>query len=178
MQNLLFIDLDGVMVDLQNHLIETLNFEFPLPRTEENRIVVESMWEHVHQTCPTFWEDATPMEHAQTLYNAILELCDNPYVLSATPESYGFSDRHVQCARQKRKWVQKHFGAHQAARCILTKSKLKQDVIPMFPAADRHILIDDHASNIKRWEAAGGIGIHFKNIDQALDELQMLKELP
>lgn len=178
MRNLVFIDLDGVMVNLSHHLIETLNFEFPLPRTEENRVLVESMWDHVHHNYPTFWEDAMPLEHARSLYKAILDVCDSPYVLSATPESYGFSDRHVQCARQKRKWVQTHFGPNQAARCILTKSKLKQDVIPMFPAAERHILIDDHASNIKRWEAAGGIGIHFTDINKALEELAMLREMP
>lgn len=178
MRTLVFIDLDGVMVNLEHHLIETLNFKFPLPRTEENRVIVESMWEHVHHNIPTFWEDAMPLGHAQTLYKAILDVCDSPYVLSATPESYGFSDRHIQCARQKRKWVHNQFGAHQAARCILTKSKLKQDVIHMFPAVERHILIDDHASNIKRWEAAGGIGVHFTSINQALEELAMLREMP
>ena len=36
------------------------------------------------------------------------------------------------------------------------------------------ILIDDFASNIKRWEAAGGIGILHKN---ANDTIQQLKKL-
>lgn len=178
MRTLVFIDLDGVMTNLIHHLLETLNFQFPLPRTEENRIIVESMWDHVHHNLPTFWEDIPALKHARTLYTAILDVCDSPYVLSATPESYGFSDKHVQCARQKRKWVQNQFGAHQAARCILTKSKLKQEVIPMFPAVERHVLIDDHESNIRRWESAGGVGIHFTDIDKAMEELQMLKELP
>ena len=41
-------------------------------------------------------------------------------------------------------------------------------------AKENAILIDDFASNIKRWEAAGGIGILHKN---ANDTIQQLKQL-
>ena len=41
-------------------------------------------------------------------------------------------------------------------------------------AGPNKILIDDREDTIGRWNAAGGTGIHYKNIGQVLNDLKTL----
>jgi len=43
-------------------------------------------------------------------------------------------------------------------------------------ANSKAILIDDYAKNIKQWEEAGGIAIHFKTADEAIKKLKELEQ--
>jgi 5'(3')-deoxyribonucleotidase len=170
MQNIVWIDLDGVMVDLERGLMEKFNFKFPKERSDYNKTVIDNLWDDIGKNHPTFWVDLNPLSHYKTLYEEILKTSESPIVLSATPEPYtGQFDED--CRQQKTQWVAKHLGLAQACRTIITKSKLKQDVIAQFPNC-RHILIDDHPGNIERWFKAGGSPIHHTNIESTIKALK------
>ena len=173
MKTICFIDLDGVMVNLERGLQEKLGFRFPKDRNEYNKKVVEAMWDDLAVKHPTFWFDLEPTPYQKELYHKILELDPYPIMLSATPEHYT-GEKERLCREQKISWVHKHIGPYQSLRSIITKSKLKQEYIKQLPA-DRHILIDDHPGNIQRWNTAGGIAVHHTDIEKTLKELENLK---
>lgn len=168
---MIFIDLDGVMVDLHHGLAEH-GYAMPKDRTPENKILADQIWDKIYQL-DKFWINIRPMPMFREVYNKILDICPEPMILSATPECYGFDKRHYDCVFQKTAWVHKHLGEAQAARSIITKTKLKQNVIPQISASS-HVLVDDHMSNISRWTKAGGIGIHYNTPEQVLEKLERL----
>lgn len=170
MKTMVWIDLDGVMVNLEKGLKTTMNFEFPKERTDYNREYIHNMWFQLHENHPTFWSTLEPTPYYAELYSAILAVCPTPHVLSATPEPYT-GEQNAHCVDQKTRWVCKHLGLQQALATTITKSKLKQDVIAMHPNMT-HILVDDHPGNIQRWNDAGGVGIHHTDIKKTLDALK------
>lgn len=174
MKTTVYIDLDGVMVDLYRALKEQFDFEFPHDRSQENRVVVDALWDMIAEDHPAFWRDLSPTPYKDLLFAKILELDPHPYVLSATPQPYE-EYRHQKCALQKTEWVCDHLTPELRYRTIITKSKLKQNYIVCDPRADRKILVDDHPGNIARWIAAGGIAVHHTDINRTLKELEALK---
>jgi len=166
------IDLDGVMVDLDRGLKEQLDVVLPVIRSPENQRYVDGVWDTTHATY-NFWTNLPPMPHFEELYQSILAKCDEPVIISASPVCYEFDERHDRCRQQKIDWVARYLGPEQAKRTIITKSNLKHTFISQIPA-DRHVLVDDHSSNIRRWNKAGGIGILYKHHEKALKELNSL----
>lgn len=172
MKQLIFIDLDGVMVDLERGLLEKRGFVFPEHRTPETKVQIDDMWDDISKN-RNFWSTLPPMPRFQEVYDKILTVCPNPIILSATPECYDHDDRHEDCKMQKIAWVHKNLGPAQAFRTIITKSKLKQNFMNIEPN-DQAILVDDHPGNIKRWKEAGGLGIFHDTADNAIKELDKL----
>lgn len=168
-----FIDLDGVMVDLDAGLLEQLNFKFPEERSDENKIIVDTMWDNLMDMRPTFWKDLKPMYGYLTLYDEIKTLHGAPIVLSATPTEYT-GEKEEWCKRLKIEWVRRYLGEEQARRTIITKSKLKQNFICRANGT-KSVLIDDFDSNITRWHEAGGIAIHHVGNESTIKELRKLK---
>jgi hypothetical protein len=167
----IYIDLDGVLVDLNVGLKKNYNFEFPKEKTPENKIAVESLWREIALNNPSFWKTLPATSYYMDLFDAILEVDQTPLILSATPELYTGVD-HTICQNNKIAWVREHLGEIMAYRTIITKSKLKQEQLPLPPYADRKILIDDHPGNIERWQAAGGIGIFHTSFSNTFNELK------
>lgn len=173
MSKVVWLDLDGCLVDLERGLKEKFNFEFPKDRTPENRKIIHDMWYEISKNHPNFWSELHPTPYYQKLYDAAREIHSQPIILSATPEPFTGLD-HIQCEDEKTTWVKRVLGEDQAYRTIITKSKLKQDVMKYRPEAI-HILVDDHPGNIERWIANGGIGIHHTDIDKTLNQLKAIK---
>jgi 5'(3')-deoxyribonucleotidase len=71
-------------------------------------------------------------------------------------------------ADQKRLWLSRELPQ---VREDLIKIVADKTDKPAF-AAPGEILIDDYISNIEPWREAGGIGIHFQNAIQTVEELQ------
>lgn len=173
-KTIVYIDLDGVMVDLYPSLWEKMQFRFP-ENQAENRAEIDVMWMRLAKEHPRFWVNLQPMSYAKELFAKILDLDPNPYVLSATPQPYKLHE-HENCALQKVQWVCDHLTPDLRYRTIITKSKLKQEQVNRDPFAARKILIDDHPGNIRRWIAAGGIGVHHTDINKTLEQLEELKQ--
>ena len=172
MSKKVFIDLDGVMVNLNAGLMEHYNYRFPETRTPSDVVQINNMWADISVNHPTFWFDLQPMDDYKKLYKKIQEIDPSPVILSATPEPYTDLD-DTRCRNQKISWVYKYLGPAQAYRTIITKSKLKQNFINT--AFDQNILIDDSVWNIDRWRNAGGIAIHHSDIDSTIQQLEDLK---
>lgn len=167
----LFLDLDGVLVDLHRGLKERLNFEFPSEHTDENRQKIHTMWYDISHTWPGFWSTLSPTKDYMVIYEACLTVDPLLLICSATPEPFAGADND-QCAAEKCAWVQEHLGFNQATRTIITKSKLKQT---WMQAEAINILVDDHLGNIRRWNKAGGVGIYHTNLQRTLEELSKWK---
>lgn len=67
---------------------------------------------------------------------------------------------HNNSAYWKRVWLVGHDFMPEVENCIFTSNKHKYAVNRL--TGKPNILIDDKIDNIKRWEAAGGIGIRFQ----------------
>lgn len=82
---------------------------------------------------------------------------------------------HNNSAYWKRKWLEKHDFMPEVENCIFTSNKHKYAVNRL--TGKSNILVDDKLDNIKRWEAAGGIGILFQtdkdNIEDLFKELEI-----
>lgn len=161
----IFLDLDGVMVNLELPIYEQHGVIFG--KTQEWEL--EKVWPKCGME---FWANLPPMDDHDALYSIVREF--NPVVLTAYPHTFkhGSSDA-VQCELGKRRWVYKNLGAKQAVDTIVTLSKIKQEVIPV-DAKDKssYILIDDMPRNITRWRAAGGTGILHKSAIESITALQ------
>lgn len=173
MQKIVWLDLDGCLVDLERSLVDKFNFRFPKERTPENREIIHNLWYEISNNHPNFWVDIPPTPYYKELYAAIHNVTSMVFILSATPEPFtgAHDDR---CRIEKTEWVREYLGHMQSQRTLITKSKNKQDVIARFPDFT-HILVDDHPGNIDRWRKAGGIGIHHVDINETLKQLKELE---
>lgn len=86
----------------------------------------------------------------------------NPKFLTSTGHT-----KPVEIGNQKKKWIDKRYPGTPVI--TTTASKLKAQY-----AAPNAVLIDDRAKSIDPWVEAGGIGILFKNPEQAIQELKDL----
>jgi hypothetical protein len=173
-ETVIYIDLDGVLVDLHSGIVELTGGPLPKERTPENKIKVEALWDTIAKEHPRFWLDLKPLPYAMQLYTEVLKIDPFPFILSATPENYTGSD-DSSCRQQKMAWVHKNIDPTLLHRTIITKSKLKQEQIGKSPRARRKVLIDDHPGNIARWNDAGGYGIMHTSIETTLKAIERLK---
>ena len=114
---------------------------------------------------PTFWIDLDVLSNAPRLIGGIKKFAGSYYICTSP------LGKDPNCEPQKREWVKKHLSAFSPKEVYVTHNK------PQFATqADGtpNILIDDFGKNIRAWEAAGGIGIHYenKNVDKALKALK------
>ena len=172
---IVFLDLDGVLVNMHDGLQQKTGFTFPRERSVENKVKIHKMWLDLARDHKTFWIDLEPMDRYMEIYDAAKELHATPFVLSATPENYDFGVLHRLCKDQKKAWTVKHIGDHMHSKTFITKSKLKQEWVGMEGDDYQYVLVDDHPGNIKRWKKAGGIGIHHTDVDTTLEALKGLK---
>ena len=166
-----FLDLDGVLVNLHKELKDQFNFEFPKDQSDENRQKIHDLWYMISDEHPGFWSKLAPMQDYRIIYEACLSVDPHLFICSATPEPFTDED-DWQCAGEKRDWVWHNLGWSQCQRTIITKSKLKQN---WMRPGDINILVDDHIANIKRWNKAGGVGIHHYDLQTTLKELAKWK---
>jgi hypothetical protein len=72
-----------------------------------------------------------------------------------------------QCRENKLTWLEIHGVLPRLDPVVITPPRANKGQ----HAKPGDILIDDYRLNIDRWNAAGGIGIHFQNALQAFDDL-------
>ena len=154
-----YVDMDGVLADFFS---------------DWNRMVGVGHWKEIEdpeaaldmiRNHPTFWIDLKPLSNAPRLLGAIKKFAGK-YDICTSPLG-----KDPNCEPQKREWVQKYLSAFSPDEVHVTHNK------PQFAKqADGtpNILIDDFGKNIRAWEAAGGIGIHYenKNANSAIQQLK------
>ena len=114
---------------------------------------------------PGFFEGSPPMPNAGNLMKGILRLTPKYSILSSPL----MSDVE-QSSEEKSEWLEKYLVAHPPQAIVFDHEKYKYacqaDGTP-------NILIDDWETNIRLWEAQGGIGILYRD-DRYKDALQKL----
>lgn len=151
----LWVDSDGVFADFDLH-VKTIFGKSPREFGGD-----QNMWAAITAHEP-FWETMPVMEGSVAFWNAVKHL--SPIVLTGCPKT-----NYEGAASAKRAWWQKHFGHFDVITC-LSRDKATHMKAP------GDILIDDMSKNIKRWEAAGGIGIFHRHYryDDTLARLNAL----
>ena len=148
----IYCDMDGVLCDFERQWMKYFNKD----ANEHRREIGKPAYDVLLDGTPfDFWAKMEWQPGGQKLWNAIK--MHNPSILSAPADSKASEDG-------KEAWVAKNLKPQ--PEVIFRKSNRKQEF-----ATPNSILIDDHASNIERWKAAGGIAIHHTNINKTLSEL-------
>jgi len=98
---------------------------------------------------PRFWIDLKWMPNGKNLVNHVLKY--KPGIISA------YMKEDMRALKQKRKWLDEKIGLSKMSDINIVRRKEK----PLYAQGrySPNILIDDSEDNIKRWNAAGGIGI-------------------
>ena len=174
-----FLDLDGVMVDLDSGLHRAIGRGYPteiLPDFEFKQYI-HQMYADVVKSSGSlreFWGNLPAMTNYWELFDTIVANHGYPTILTATPKEYPVGcPEDVEAAQGKRDWVARRLSAN--VPVITTRSNRKQDFIVQ---GSTNILIDDYLANIKRWRDAGGIAIHHTSIDRSIAEfLKVLQDV-
>lgn len=143
----LYCDQDGCLSDF-----DQMFFDHAGKRTDE--VESQELWKTIDRI-QGFWTDMDWMPDGPELWAFIKSY--NPKILSAPSMS-------PDCIPGKKDWLARHVGEVPA---IFESQKEKY-------AGPGKVLIDDRLSNIEKWRAAGGIGIHHAS---AADTIRQLKEI-
>jgi hypothetical protein len=161
MQNYrIFLDLDGVIVNLQKRVFEISG---KAPEVWDN-----AFWDMIPDKSKLF-TDLEPFEGYKSLLEICSEIsCDGKVrVLTAIPK---LKRGIVDATSQKMQWVNRHFHVPY----IFNIGPYSEDKWKHCQYTT-DILIDDMERNILDWERnAGGMGIHHISIEKTIERLKQL----
>jgi hypothetical protein len=149
----LYLDCDGVLADFDRGAEKVLGMH---PRAYQERHGRSGFWARLAQA-PDFFATLPLMPGATQLFEAVRHL--HPVILTGLP-------RGNWAAAQKVRWAARHFPG---TKIITTLAADKRD-----HCGRGDVLVDDTLKYRHLWEAAGGIFIHYRDADQALEELSAL----
>jgi len=149
----LYLDCDGVLADFDRGAERVLGMP---PAAYSARHGRARFWARLAQA-PGFFATLPLMPGATELFAAVRHL--HPVILTGLP-------RGDWAAAQKVRWAEEHFPG---TRIITTLAADKRDHCR---AGD--VLVDDTLKYRHLWEGAGGIFIHYRGVEQALQELAAL----
>lgn len=152
-----FVDMDGVLADLFNHVgkIHDVEHYTNMKKEEWEAFFQDSDAEKLFASLPMF-------ANANELLAMVKEMFGGYKILSS-PLNYD-KDGSI---KGKKEWLQKHIIVP-ADDWIFDHEKYKYAMNGKIP----NILIDDYRKNIHLWEKAGGIGIKWQNDEDTLDSLK------
>jgi len=159
--NKLYLDMDGVVADFDEYAARTLGVP-PSAGIYPNEI-----WQKLAAN-ERIYRDLIKTPYADELVRQCVKFClkhDYEWAfLTAVPKGndikWAFYDKMI--------WAQKYFPGIPVFFGPFSKDKYQH-------CRSGDILIDDRASNIEEWTAAGGIAIHHTGIDTTLAELNSLR---
>ncbi|MDP3328732.1 hypothetical protein [Parvibaculum sp.] len=168
----IYLDMDGVLADFDAGL-RALGIE-PNQTTNKSRshmtpdeiVLKDKVYDAI--LAQPFFNTLPLMHDAQVLWDFCAPF--EPVILTAAPSrESGFE----KAAREKREWIEEHFGPIPDERFICTNSSKKRNYVGHLPGS-KQVLVDDRASNVTDWIAAGGTGILHLS---AVSSLRVLKFL-
>ena len=161
---IVYVDMDGTLADFFG---EVARREGAKTWRDAHRIK-----DRVDQVArkPGFFEDLRPLPNAGKLIFNVLKLAGSYCILSAPLQ------REIeQSSEEKSEWLNRHLHRHPPEEIIFAVQKKhyarQADGTP-------NILIDDFDTNIRLWEANGGIGILYEDdkVDTAIKKLRYALE--
>jgi 5'(3')-deoxyribonucleotidase len=154
-----YIDMDGVLADMFGEVAKREG----APHWRKARKIKDRIDQVAKE--PGFFEELPPLPNAGKLVRGVIKLAGHFSILSSPLMS-----RVEQSSEEKSQWIDRYMSKYPIESVIFDHQKEKfakqADGTP-------NILIDDFDSNIKLWEANGGIGILYEDgkVDQALRKL-------
>lgn len=152
----LFIDLDGVMADMDGTYEKMWGIRLNRHMTSDP----PNMWENI-KGADRFYYNLPLMPDAMELWDGALKLHPNPAILT------GVSVHTPDADADKRAWVAKHLGAHVPVYTSLSKNKRDH-------GKPGDVLVDDWFKWQHRWVDMGGL---FVLHTSARDSLEKLNEI-
>ena len=160
----IYLDMDGVVADFEQRFRDLSGME---PKEFEAKYGKNAFWDFIDEgdNKIKFWVGIPPMEGASQLVNYVSK---HDYVMLTAPSI------KKQSRLGKALWIRNHVGKIFPTKptVIFKAAKEKHKVKPSLTEKD--ILIDDKASTIDNWNAAGGTGILYTSANQAISELKKL----
>lgn len=150
----LFIDLDGVLADLELHYKAVFGIQLDKTHLDPD------FWDNVLKN-GTFFQDLPPFHGAKAFWYLCHAFHPDPIILTGLPKSI------PTCAEQKRAWVAAHISP--AAKMILCPSEEK---CHHMKAGD--VLVDDWARYQHLWENAGGVFVLHTDFASSIAALHKL----
>ena len=147
---LLYVDLDGVLVDFIKGYKELTGIDISGSFHDD-----PEFWKPIDNAGIKFWENLDWKKDGRKLWN---------YIEKYNPEILSSPSKKNESRIGKRNWVK---GEMPGAHLILRTSEHKKDF-----ASPEAILIDDRKPNIDDWKGAGGIGILHKSADDTIKQLK------
>ena len=156
----IYVDLDGVMADLQSRVEEILGRPISTTPGGSDWDNSDEIWKELRSMNEPDFSKLDMLPDANVLWNYVKKY--NPDILTATgqPEKKN--------AAEKREWVAKNLTGYNNIFTVVG-SKMKARY-----ADPNAVLIDDRLKSINPWRDAGGIGILHTS---AADTIKQLKEL-
>ena len=161
---IVYLDMDGVLADMFGEVArrEGVKHWREAHRVKDRIIQVARK--------PGFFAQLKPMRNAGKLLHGVLKLAGQYSILSAPLQ------REIeQSSEEKEEWLHKYLSDNPPEDIVFAVQKERyarqEDGTP-------NILIDDFETNIKLWEANGGIGIlyHADKVDAVLKQLNYALE--
>lgn len=156
---IVYVDMDGVLADFFGEVAREHDVDY---------------WREIHRQDlgidqvaqePGFFANLPIMPHAAQLMMGVLSLAGQYSILSSPL----MSDVEGS-SKEKATWLRNHLGKHQPQAVIFDHEKHKY---AQQPNETPNILIDDWETNVRLWEANGGIGILHKD-DNWKDTIKQL----
>lgn len=147
-----FVDCDGVLSAFSKHVQDLFG-------VHPDHIPDDELWELVLET-PDFWSTIPVKYGAHDLW-ALVKAYD-PIVLTGCPRNH-----FEVAAAHKIVWIHQHFGADVPVITCHGRDKASHMDAP------GDILIDDFSSNVRRWIKAGGVGVYYRNYEQAMADFKL-----
>lgn len=158
-----YVDMDGVLVDTYNHIATIIG----IPHYSQ---ITPVQWEEFYSKVDGYelFKDLPMFPTANALLSIVKKYFNNYHLLSS-PLNYDVAGS----TRGKIQWLKNHASINPAS-VTFESAKEKYAVSNGVP----NILIDDSASQLQRWRAAGGIAIKYQadvdsvdTVDQALKKI-------
>lgn len=166
----IYLDMDGVLADFDAGL-RALGIK-PNQATNKSRshmtpdeiVLKDKVYDAI--LAQPFFNTLPLMRDAQVLWDFCAPF--EPVILTAAPSrESGFE----KAAREKREWIEEHFGPIPDERFICTNSSKKRNYVGHLPG-EYQVLIDDRPSNVHGWREAGGLGILHLSAESSIGLLE------
>lgn len=161
MQPILFVDLDGVLVDLLGGLGDIIGQDLKkLSKDEFDKVYYKFIEDQSHEQLVRFWSNLPPMSNYKLLWDHVTKY--QPLILTAAGNS-------IATCIGKKKWCEKHLKI-KGDRVFCSKNSSEKQ----YYASSKSILIDDFDRNVKQFKEKGGHAILHTAPKKTLLELKKI----
>ena len=147
----IYVDMDGVLADFFGEWAKLMDVEHFTQINKKHDI--DDALQKIRDT-DDFWLRLPILPEAKKLLNLIKQVKGSYNICSSPLADDPNSEKH------KRTWVEKNLSFFPPNNVYITHDKAQYATQP---DGTPNILIDDYGVNIRKWEAAGGIGFKYKD---------------